>query len=81
MSCRQASKNHADAHTMVNATKLDNIGSLYGHNIANELLEVSHNTSQVGGGFKAEGYITNANYSNKRFTMILFINNRLVETT
>jgi len=61
------------------ATKLDRIKQAHGAAIAKELVEFSIQDSKWG--FKASGYATNANYSVKRTTLLLFINNRSVESS
>ncbi|CAC5418695.1 MLH1 [Mytilus coruscus] len=43
-----------------------------------ELLNISHENQQMS--FKLNGYITNANYSMKKCTFLLFINHRLVDS-
>jgi len=52
---------------------------LYGNPVARELLEVELNDDTYK--FKMQGLVTNPNYSNKRMMMLLFINNRLVDSS
>lgn len=61
------------------ATKLDRIRQAYGTAIAKELVELSVENDRWG--FRASGYTTNANYSVKRTSFLLFINNRSVESS
>ncbi|KAK5210931.1 DNA mismatch repair protein Mlh1 [Exophiala xenobiotica] len=61
------------------ATKVDRIKQAYGGAIAKELMEFGVEDTRWG--FRASGYATNANYSVKRTTLLLFINNRSVEST
>ncbi|XP_046622766.1 DNA mismatch repair protein Mlh1 isoform X1 [Neodiprion virginianus] len=65
--------------TQHNSTKVANIQTIFGVAVARELLEVEHTDDTYK--FKLCGLVTNANYSNKNFTLLLFINNRLVEST
>ncbi|KYN05381.1 DNA mismatch repair protein Mlh1 [Cyphomyrmex costatus] len=62
-----------------NSTKQSNIRILYGNPIARELLEVELDDKDYK--FKLHGLVTNPNYTNKRMVMLLFINNRLVDST
>ncbi|TKA25220.1 hypothetical protein B0A50_05918 [Salinomyces thailandicus] len=57
----------------------DRIRTVHSSAIANELLEVDVGNRQYG--FKAEGLVSNANYSGKRTTLLLFINHRSVESS
>lgn len=68
----------ADVRTPVNSTPVDNIRTIFGPSIAKELLNISHENQQMS--FKLNGYITNANYSMKKCTFLLFINHRLVDS-
>ncbi|RVX66833.1 hypothetical protein B0A52_09563 [Exophiala mesophila] len=61
------------------ATKLDRIRQAHGSAIAKELIELSVEDDRWG--FRASGYATNANYSVKRTSFLLFINNRSVESS
>lgn len=61
------------------ATKLDRIRQAYGQAIAKELVDFTIEDPKWG--FKASGYTTNANYSVKRTTLLLFINNRSVDSS
>ncbi|EXJ94336.1 DNA mismatch repair protein MLH1 [Capronia coronata CBS 617.96] len=61
------------------ATKIDRIKQAYGGGVAKELMQFE--TEDAKWGFKASGYATNANYSVKRTTLLLFINNRSVESS
>jgi len=51
---------------------------LYGNPVARELLEVELDDKDYK--FKMHGLVTNPNYTNKRMMMLLFINNRLVDS-
>ncbi|XP_076094249.1 DNA mismatch repair protein Mlh1-like [Mytilus galloprovincialis] len=68
----------ADVRTPVNSSPVDNIRTIFGPSIAKELLNISHENQQMS--FKLNGYITNANYSMKKCTFLLFINHRLVDS-
>ena len=59
--------------------KVDTISNLYGPALGKELIEF--NCEDKSYGFKSNGYLTNANYNGKVFRFILFINNRLVESS
>ena len=61
------------------ATKIDRIKQAYGGSVAKEIMSFS--TDDRRWGFKASGYATNANYSAKRTVLLLFINNRSVESS
>ncbi|XP_046745958.1 DNA mismatch repair protein Mlh1 [Diprion similis] len=65
--------------TQYNSTKVANVQTIFGVAVARELLEVDYSDDTYK--FKLCGLVTNANYSNKNFTLLLFINNRLVEST
>lgn len=64
--------------TVADATIRQNIGVIYGANIAKELLELTLNDPTFR--FQSKGFITNVNYSTKKSTILLFINHRLVES-
>ncbi|XP_076758589.1 DNA mismatch repair ATPase Mlh1 isoform X2 [Xylocopa sonorina] len=59
--------------------QMNNIRILYGNPVFRELLEVEHNDDTFK--FKMHALITNPNYTSKRMTLLLFINNRLVESS
>lgn len=61
------------------ASKIDRIKQAYGAAVAKELIEFK--TENEKWGFKASGYCSNANHSAKRTTVLLFINNRSVESS
>ncbi|KAI1327508.1 histidine kinase-like ATPase [Xylariaceae sp. FL0255] len=75
-------KKHGDSGTSVSvqsqASTLDRIRQIHGGNVANELIQFS--VSDDRWGFKSSGWATNANYHIKRTTLLLFINNRSVES-
>lgn len=62
-----------------NVKHLDRIRSIYGPSVAKELFKFSVEDQRYK--FKANGFASNANYSVKRIQIILFINNRQVEST
>ncbi|XP_011496645.1 PREDICTED: DNA mismatch repair protein Mlh1 [Ceratosolen solmsi marchali] len=75
-------KKHGELVTQIrtpqSSTKINNIRLLYGNNIVKELLEVELDDHVYK--FKLHALITNANYSSKRLTLLLFINHRLVDS-
>ncbi|XP_057659014.1 DNA mismatch repair protein Mlh1 [Diorhabda carinulata] len=66
-----------DIRTNPNSNQVDNIRVIYGNGIARELIEFSMENEQFQ--FKVNGYISNVNYSPKKFQFLLFINHRLVD--
>ncbi|KAH6895586.1 histidine kinase-like ATPase [Thelonectria olida] len=77
--CKKAGESSTSLSIQARATVIDRIRQIYGSSVANELLKFE--TSEDRWGFKAEGYVTNANYSVKKTTLLLFINHRCVEST
>lgn len=78
-SLKKAESNLSDIKTPPNSTCIDNIRIIYGNNIARELLEIEADDQTLK--YKMRGCISNVNYSVKKNTFILFINNRLVDST
>lgn len=76
-------KKHGDALNSISvqkeATTVDRIRQIHGTAVANELLQFE--AANESWGFKARGWISNANYSVKKTTLLLFINNRAVESS
>lgn len=77
--CKKAGESSTNLSVQAHATVIDRIRQIHGGSVANELMEFS--TSEDRWGFKADGYATNANYSVKKTTLLLFINHRCVEST
>ncbi|EEH40357.2 DNA mismatch repair protein Mlh1 [Paracoccidioides lutzii Pb01] len=76
-------KKHGDAgvsiSTSTNSTTVDRIRQIHGSAVASEL--VNFNVEDPGLGFRASGWVSNANYHVKRTTILLFINHRSVESS
>ncbi|CAG9861631.1 unnamed protein product [Phyllotreta striolata] len=66
-----------DIRTPQGSTQVENIQIIYGNTIARELVEFSSENERFQ--FTAKGYISNVNYSSKKFNFLLFINHRLVD--
>ncbi|PIA47206.1 hypothetical protein AQUCO_01400116v1 [Aquilegia coerulea] len=81
-SCRKHGAARTDVHTVATSSRIDAIKSIYGVSVSRDLIEVTASandpTCLV---FNMHGYISNSNYSAKKMTMVLFINDRLVECT
>ncbi|CVK99923.1 related to DNA mismatch repair protein [Fusarium mangiferae] len=77
--CKKAGEASTNLSIQTQATVIDRIRQIHGSAVANELLEFS--VAEDRWGFKAEGFTTNANYSVKKTTLLLFINHRCVEST
>lgn len=61
----------SDVQTSEKSSIVDNIRTLYGA-VGSELLPVEKVDDNLH--FKVKGYVSNANYSMKKMTMLLFIN-------
>ncbi|GKB30923.1 DNA mismatch repair protein MLH1 isoform X1, partial [Tanacetum coccineum] len=62
------------------SSRLDAIRSVYGVSVARNLIKVDASDSNPSSSvFEMDGLISNSNYSAKKTTMVLFINERLVE--
>lgn len=61
------------------ANAVDRIRQVQGPGVANEIIEINCESERWG--FKAKGWVTNANYSIKKTVLFLFINHRSVEAT
>ncbi|OVA20942.1 DNA mismatch repair protein [Macleaya cordata] len=81
-SCRKHGAARADVHTVATSSRLDAIRSIYGVSVARDLMEVTASDNDPSSSvFKMHGYISNSNYNAKKMTMVLFINDRLVDCT
>ncbi|CAL0301776.1 unnamed protein product [Lupinus luteus] len=79
-SCRKYKATRPDVHTNVTSSRLDVIRSVYGVAVASNLMEIeAADTSPSTSVFEMHGFMSNATYTAKKMTMIIFINDRLVE--
>lgn len=78
MSVRQADDSTTDVHTVADVGTLQNIECIYGKTVSRELLPVECSDEKLK--FKLKGFVSNANCSYKKCTLLLFINHRLVES-
>lgn len=68
----QHGDNDYGVSTVSNSSLVDRIRKVHGSAVANEVIDFE--TAHAALGFKAKGMITNANYSVKKTTLLLFIN-------
>ncbi|XP_031389745.1 DNA mismatch repair protein MLH1 isoform X2 [Punica granatum] len=79
-SCRKHGAARADVHTVATSSSLDAIRSVYGVSVARNLMKVEASDDDPSSSiFEMNGFISNASYSAKKITMVLYINDRLVE--
>lgn len=76
--CLKKDGEKVSLRTQKNSTHIKNISSIYGSDIAKELLDIEFYDDVLQINVKC--FITNVNYSSKKGTLILFINHRLVES-
>jgi DNA mismatch repair protein MLH1 len=74
---KKQGESSADIRTESNSTVLANIGILYGQAIVKELINFEVANDRLGS--KIFGFVTHANFSQKKFNFLLFINHRAVE--
>ncbi|KAJ4832053.1 DNA mismatch repair protein [Turnera subulata] len=82
-SCRKHGAARPDVHSIPTPSRLDSIRSVYGLSVADNLIKVhhSHSHTPTSSLFELDGFISNSNYLAKKTTLLLFINDRLVECT
>ncbi|GMQ02111.1 hypothetical protein CsSME_00048492 [Camellia sinensis var. sinensis] len=79
-SCRKHGAARADVHSVATASRLDAIRSVYGVSVARNLMKIEVSDDDPSSSvFEMDGFISNSNYVAKKITMVLFINDRLVE--
>ena len=78
-SCKKHGESSLGISVPSNASIIDRIRQIHNSAVANELIKLKASSDTLG--FKAEGWISNANYSVKRLTLLLFINRRSVESS
>ncbi|XP_073285917.1 DNA mismatch repair protein MLH1 isoform X2 [Primulina huaijiensis] len=79
-SCRKHGATRADVHSVATSSRLDAIRSVYGLSVAQQLMIIEASDDDPSSSiFKMEGLISNFNYIAKKATVVLFINDRLVE--
>ncbi|KAF2121564.1 histidine kinase-like ATPase [Lophiotrema nucula] len=77
-SCKKHGDNSSGVSVPANASIIDRIRVIHGSALANELVNFKAENERWG--FKCEAWISNANYSSKKTTLLLFINHRVVES-
>ncbi|PON72536.1 DNA mismatch repair protein [Parasponia andersonii] len=81
-SCRKFGAARADVHSVGTPSRIDAIRSVYGVSIAQNLMKIEASDDDPSSSvFKMDGLISNFNFVAKKITMVLFINDRLVEWT
>lgn len=78
-SCKKHGESSMGISVASNASTIDRIRQIHGSSVANELIQFA--TENERWGFKASGWVSNANYSVKRTTLLLFINHRSVDSS
>lgn len=78
-SCKKHGESGAGIAVPASASTKDRIRIVHNSAIANELMEFELANDQYG--FKTKGLASNANYSGKRTSLLLFINHRSVDST
>ncbi|RPB04249.1 putative DNA mismatch repair protein Mlh1 [Choiromyces venosus 120613-1] len=78
-SCKKFGDADVGVSTTAGATITDRTRRIHGNAVANELLPFEVSDDYLG--FKAKGMLSNANYHVKKTTLLLFINNRSVDSS
>ncbi|KAJ8770000.1 hypothetical protein K2173_009083 [Erythroxylum novogranatense] len=79
-SCRKHGATRPDVHSVATSSRLDSIKSVYGVSVARNLISIEVSDDDPSSSiFKMDGFMSNSNYMAKKTTMVLFINDRLVD--
>jgi DNA mismatch repair protein MLH1 len=79
--CKKHGKASADFFAPPSSSTLENIRLAYGIQVATDLLDVAYKSNSEELKFSMSGKVSKANYAGKKLLLILFINNRLVESS
>lgn len=79
-SCKKHGDSGVSISTSAQSSTIDRIRQIYGSAVANELIDFNVEDRKRYG-YRASGFVTNANYHVKRTTILLFINHRAVESS
>ncbi|KAF3445400.1 hypothetical protein FNV43_RR10576 [Rhamnella rubrinervis] len=81
-SCRKHGAARVDVHSVATHNRLNAIRSVYGVSVAQSLMEVEASDDDPSSSvFQMGGLISNFSFAAKKTTMVLFINDRLVDWT
>ncbi|XP_050375759.1 DNA mismatch repair protein MLH1 isoform X1 [Argentina anserina] len=81
-SCRKHGAGRADVSSVATLSRIDAIRSVYGVSVARSLMKVEASDMDPSSSvFQMDGFISNSEYVAKKITMVLFINDRLVDCT
>ena len=78
LACRKGGESSAELQTQRTNTTLDVLRLVHGGAVARELIPIDHVDGDLE--LQLSGYVSNANYSAKKLTFLLFVNKRLVES-
>ncbi|XP_057531841.1 DNA mismatch repair protein MLH1 isoform X2 [Amaranthus tricolor] len=79
-SCRKHGAARADVQSVPTSSRIDAIRSVYGVSVSRNLINIEVTDDDPSRSvFSMKGFISNSNYVAKKITMVLFINDRLVE--
>ncbi|KRY59430.1 DNA mismatch repair protein Mlh1 [Trichinella britovi] len=76
-SLKREDRNISELKTTAQGSTNEKLATCFGSSVAKELIAFDCTEPKLG--FKAKGLISSTSYSSKKFTLCLFINNRLVE--
>eukprot|EP00397_Hematodinium_sp_SG-2012_P014424 GEMP01014664.1.p1 GENE.GEMP01014664.1~~GEMP01014664.1.p1 ORF type:complete len:633 (+),score=151.13 GEMP01014664.1:112-2010(+) len=79
--CKKFQGTVADLRTLGGVDHKEVVERVYGHALAKELLEYSCSSPSPSLVLEARGLVSNCNWSSKKMELLLFINNRLVESS
>lgn len=77
--CLTKQGENASLRTPAKSTQRDNIRIVYGADVVNEIKSINCTDEQLK--FEMTALASSVKYSSKKFTFLLFINHRLVEST
>lgn len=78
-SIKKAEESATDVRTTADDDTLQSIATIYGKTVSRDLLPVECDNPDLK--FRLKGFVSNANCSYKKCTLLLFINHRLVESS
>jgi DNA mismatch repair protein MLH1 len=77
ISLKKHGESFPQIHTQKKNSVLENIKSVFGHQVSKNLISLDFNSSKFE--YSIKGYVSNTEYNDNKSQFILFVNNRLVE--